>query len=169
MAKKSKTDGMTGQQYGDWFESECQRALDHLMQKGPTFYHRLYDTRSAGSFLPAQAADFSGAHSGRPFLLECKGTVVHESLAAPSAMHKLLKDHQVLASYLMQRAGGFGLIAFRSRLSKELEIWDGGRVRPVYVVARSKLAPSDGLMVRCQCEDNEVFDKFIDLFQRALP
>lgn len=27
----SKTAGMTGQQYGDWFEGECQKMLDQLM------------------------------------------------------------------------------------------------------------------------------------------
>ena len=28
----SKTAGMTGQQYGDWFEGECQKMLDQLIR-----------------------------------------------------------------------------------------------------------------------------------------
>lgn len=163
----SKTAGMTGQQYGDWFEGECQKMLDQLMQKGPTFFSRLYDTRSAGAFLPQQAADFIGVHHGKGFLLEAKGTVVHDSLMAGGAMRKLLKDHQVLASYLMQRAEGIGLIAFRSRSSEELEIWDGGIVRPIYNTPRGKLSPADGLIVRCRCSDAEVLDNLTHIFQRV--
>ena len=163
----AKTSAMTGQQYGDWFESICQTMLDRLMQKGPTFFSRLYDTRSAGAFLPQQAADFTGAHEGKAFLLEAKGTVVHESLMAGGAMRKLLKDHQVLASYLMQRAGGLGLIAFRSRVSEEVEIWDGGIIRPIYNTPRGKLSPADGLIVRCRCSDAELLDNLTYIFQRV--
>ena len=163
----AKTDSMSGQQYGDWFEGVCQSMLDQSMQKGPSFFSRLYDSRSAGSFLPQQAADFIGAHHGKPFLLEAKGSIVHDSLMASGAMRKLLKDHQVLASYLMQRAGGLGLIAFRSRVSEMVEIWDGGIIRPVYNTPRGKLSPADGLIVRCRCSDAELLDNLTYIFQRV--
>lgn len=88
------------------------------------------------------------------------------TLMAGGAMRKLLKD-LVLASYLMQRAEGIGLIAFRSRSSEELEIWDGGIVRPIYNTPRGKLSPADGLIVRCRCSDAELLDNLTTSFLRV--
>lgn len=165
----SKTAGMSGVQYGDWFEGVTQDALDELMREGPSFFCRLYDTRSAGTFLPAQAADFVGCHQGRAYTAECKASVVHESLASPGAMRKLIKDQQSLGAYLMGRAGGTGLFIFRSRLSQELEIWDGGQVRKAYLTPRAKLHPDvNTLLVRCNCPDQEVKHNLKYLFARAL-
>ena len=61
----SKTAGMTGQQYGDWFEGECQKMLDQLMQKGPTFFSRLYDTGQLGHSCPSRPRTSSGCTTAR--------------------------------------------------------------------------------------------------------
>lgn len=167
MAKPSATAGMSGQQYGDWFEGIVQAGLDQLMTAGPSFFARLYDTRSASSFLPKQAGDYVGCHRGRGFLMEAKASVQYESLAQPGALRKLVKDHQALGAYLMGRAQGLGLFAFRSRVSGELEIWNGHTVREIYVTPRARLSPNDGLIVRCKCADDEVLYNFKYIFERT--
>lgn len=167
MAKLSATATMTAQQYGDWFEGVVQTGLDQLMSAGPTFFARLYDSRAASSFLPKQAGDFIGCHNGHGYLLEAKSSIKYESLAQPGALRALVKDHQALGAYLMGRAKGFGLFAFRSRASDWLEIWDGHKVREIYVTPRSKLSPNDGLIVSCKCTDDAVLDNFKYIFTRT--
>ena len=162
----AKTAGMSGKQYGDWFEGEVQKGLDQLMSEGPSFFARLYDTRSANSFLPKQAADFLGTHMGKGFSLEAKATVVYQSLDDPGAMRGLIKDHQALGAYLQGRAGGLGLFVFRSRVSQQLQIWDGHLLRAIYVTPRAKLTRTP-LIVSCQCHDSEVVSNFKYMFNRT--
>lgn len=162
-----KTAEMSGIQYGDWVESETQAGLDNLMTRGGSFFTRLYDSRSAGSLLPPQVGDFIGCHAGRGFLLEVKASVVHASLAEPGAMRKLIKSHQALGSYLMQRSGGQGLFLFRSRVSQGLEIWDGAKVREAFVTPRAKLPTTpDCLLIRTVCLDADFRANFEYMFNR---
>ncbi len=163
-----KTAAMSGQQYGDWVESQIQAGLDQLMQEGPVFFARLYDTRSANSFLPKQAGDFLGTCHSKGFSLEVKGSVVHESLMQGGALRKLVKDHQSLGAYLQHRAGGKGLVVFRSRVSGLLELWDAGdKVRDVYITSRAKLGPSDGLIWSTTCTDANLVSEFKEIFVKA--
>lgn len=130
---------LTDQQFGDWFEGKVQEALELLMRTGPSLYQRLYDTRSAGGFLPAQPGDFMGATDGLPWLIEVKASGKYGSLADGGALRSLVKEHQALGAYLMARAGGASRIFFYGRHSRRLEVWDGMAVRAVYVQPRAKL------------------------------
>lgn len=143
MAAQLKTEkailALTDQKFGDWVEGVVQDELDGLMRAGPFFYQRLYDTRSAGGFLPKQPGDFMGVCHGVPWLLEVKATSKYASLSSTGALKGLVKDHQALGSHLMNRAGGQGLFLFCSRLSNQVELWDGSAVRKVYIASRVPL------------------------------
>ena len=153
-----KTDTMTPQQYGDWVEDTVKAALEELQAAGPLFYTRLYDTRSASTFLPPQPGDFIGICEGTGFLLEVKASTKFESLAQPGAMRKLIDSKQALCSYLACRAKGDGLFLFRGKTSGAVEIWDGGKVREAYVTPRGALsgAPGGGIRCRAFCEDADL-------------
>lgn len=153
-----KTDNMTPQQYGDWVEDTVKAALEELQAAGPLFYTRLYDTRSASTFLPPQPGDFIGICKGTGFLLEVKASTKFESLAQPGAMRKLIDTKQALASYLACRAKGEGLFLFRGRESGAVEIWDGGVVREAYVTPRGALSGARGQGLKCRdtCDDNNL-------------
>lgn len=150
-----KTDGMTPQQYGDWVEDTVKAALEELQNAGPLFYTRLYDTRSASTFLPPQPGDFIGICEGTGFLLEVKASTKFDSLCQPGAMRKLIDSKQALSSYMACRAKGEGLFLFRSKQAQVVEIWDGGKVREAYVTPRGSLsgAPGKGILKRGFCDD----------------
>lgn len=155
MAKK-----MTAQQYGHWFQGVVQKALDELMQKGPWFYQRLYDTASAAGFLPKQPADFIGTSNGTAFILEVKASRKYVQFDQPGALRSLLKDHQALACRLQDRAGGKGLVIFRSDQGM-IELWDGAVVREIYITPRAQLSRTDGLLamvVEESDKDRDVVD-----------
>lgn len=154
MAKADKNG--SAQQYGHWFQDRVQAALDELMQEGPWLFQRLYDTAAAASFLPAQPADFIGTAMGVGYLLEAKASVKFDSFEQPGALRGLLKDHQALACYLQARAGGLGLILFRSKNTGAIEAWDGAKVRQVFITPRAQLCRDDGYLDRVICEgDND--------------
>lgn len=137
--------------FGGWFEDRVQAALEELMKKEPFIYQRLYDTKSAGSMLPKQPADFMGCGFGRGFLIEAKGTTKYTSLGETGALKALVKSHQSLGAYLMQRAGGLGMFVFYSRHSERLEIWNGGTAaREAYVTPRAKLSLYQPLFLETQ-------------------
>lgn len=164
MAKADKNG--TAQQYGHWFQDRVQQALDELMTKGPWFFQRLYDTSSAATFLPKQPADFIGTGHGRGFIIEAKASLKYDAFAQPGALRSLLKDHQALSCYLQGRAGGLGLIVFRSKKSGVIEVWDGCPVREIYVTPRAALSPRDGLIkssARVTDDDREVVNVLKDL------
>lgn len=147
---------LTDQQFGDWFEGRVQSALEVMMRTGPTFYQRLYDTRSAGGFLPAQPGDFIGVTQGTGWLLEVKASGKYGSLADGGALRSLVKDHQALGGYLMTRASGKSLFVFYGRHSRQLEVWDGAAVRETYVVPRAKLQAGlirSGTMAEAEQDD----------------
>lgn len=164
MAKADKNG--TAQQYGHWFQDRVQDALDELMREGPWLFQRLYDTGSAASFLPAQPADFIGTAMGIGYIVEAKATMKFDSFDQPGAMRGLLKDHQALACYLQARAGGLALIVFRSKATGSIEVWDGAKVREMYITPRARLSPKDGFLQRVICEGDN--DKAVTLAVKHL-
>ena len=134
---------LTGQAFGDYAEGECQAALSLLQRECGWWFQRLYDTRSAGAFMPQQPADFFGvAPGGRGFILESKGSAKYGSLMDPGALKALVKPHQALANYLVSRPGGMGLVLFVSASSQVAELWRGPDVRQVYVTPKARLNSS---------------------------
>lgn len=130
----------TGQELGKWFEAEVQKCLETLQQKQSATYQRLYDTASAGSFMPKQPGDFIVVYQGIPFLLEVKSSTRYQSLTDGGAMRSLIKDHQIAAQRVWHRAGAAGGFIFLGADKESVEFWDGFRVAETYKVPRKKLS-----------------------------
>jgi hypothetical protein len=85
---------------GKWLEGKIQDALFKWQCERPSFYHRFYDTKSAGFYLPAQPGDFLWLLPERPaFLLEAKSTEKSATLKS------LLDPGQCGKHRLWKRAG----------------------------------------------------------------
>lgn len=164
--KPKSRDTMTDQSFGDWVEGQVQEALDRIYRSGPVFYQRLYDTRSAGSYLPAQPGDFIVVANGTPFLVEVKASGKYPSLESAGAMRALIKDHQMLGAHLFARAGGRSLVIFYGRRSRRLEIWDGALVREDYIATRKPLGRQGLLREGILTEEQE--DRLAEVVIRTL-
>jgi hypothetical protein len=113
-----------------------EAALDTLFidrtRKHKFFYHRFYDTRSAGNFLPEQPSDFLCINRGRAHFIEAKFSEKHDSLKSCFASN--VKKSQLASAFLIKRAMSNYWILFYSSTSQLFEVWDGG-----YCRERSKL------------------------------
>jgi hypothetical protein len=105
-------------------ENAVEARLKALLVHFPLFYLRLYDTKSAGNYLPAQPCDFliwTPNRSG--IFLEVKYSSAGESLR--SVFSNNVSDQQLASARLAHRAGQHYLILFYSAASKCFELWDG--------------------------------------------
>ena len=93
--------------------------------------HRLYDTKSAGKFLPPQPADFIGVLQGVPVLLECKSSDQFKSFKECS-LKSFIKPTQYASFTMWQRNGGCGLFVFYSIFGKTFEIWGSRDILRAY-------------------------------------
>ena len=93
--------------------------------------HRLYDTKSAGKFLPSQPADFIGVLNGVPLLLECKSSDRFDTFK-DCKLKDFIKPTQYASFTMWEKNGGCGLFVFYSLFGKKIEIWEGGTVRDAY-------------------------------------
>lgn len=136
----------SAQQRGKDFEEDTRQALEYAVRKTKTAYIRLYDTHSAGSFLPAQPCDFMACHDGTTILIECKASEKHSSLADNRrVLTSNLSDNQMAHARLWTRAGGRYLILFLSVEQGKVEVWDGNRVADTYFTPRARLDINDCL------------------------
>lgn len=113
---------------GGEFEATTLEALRNLMTikaNGIRFF-RLYDTHSAGNFLPEQPGDFWGGCPRGPALIECKASIVHNSLKG--ALSSAMDFGQAMQLRLWGEAGYVALVLFHDYYGKNVEVWDGATV-----------------------------------------
>lgn len=108
---------------GAWFESHVQADLKTIKERYPIDWLRLYDTKSAGSFLPAQPADFIVAGADDVYLLETKCSGKHKSLRG--GLSSLVKQTQAVSHYTWSRSGHMSHFLFLSVQTGVLQLWDG--------------------------------------------
>jgi hypothetical protein len=105
-------------------EDEVERRLKRLMTHFELMYLRLYDTKSAGNYLPAQPSDFVIWVPGRPSIfLEAKYSGVAESLR--SVFANAVSDQQMASARLAERAGQRYAVLFYSAPAAMFELWNG--------------------------------------------
>lgn len=105
-------------------EDEIEKKLKSLMVYFPIMYQRLYDTKSAGSYLPAQPCDFLVWAPKTPgIFLEAKYSGIAESLR--SVFSNAVSDQQLASARLASRAGQKYWLLFYGARSAVFELWDG--------------------------------------------
>lgn len=105
-------------------ETGIAKLMDKAVQRLPVLYLRLYDTRSAGNFIPPQPCDFLIWPAGRPTVfLEAKHSMHAESLR--SVFSGAVSDGQIASARLAHRAGRTYRILFQSAATGQCEVWDG--------------------------------------------
>ena len=129
----------TPQEVGKSIESEFQLMLNTFSQKTPLSYERLYDTHSAGSYLPPMPSDFIVGYDSVTHFIELKSSAAFGSLSDGGALRKLVKDAQVAKMRMWVRSGCPGWFVFVSQETGTVEWWNGGKVIQVYLTPRGKL------------------------------
>jgi hypothetical protein len=144
----SKFAKMSNAQLGSHLENRVKMALSALKKEtnhGLTF-HRFYDTKSAGAFLPEMPADFLvGAPKGA-FLLEAKASFLKTSLA--SCLSNAVSGGQAAEAHLWCRSGPNqkSLFVFFCADTEEIEIWDGALVAATYIKSGARLTRDQVLL-----------------------
>ena len=133
---------MSGAQLGSWFEGKIADALKALKKESHhhLLFHRLQDTKAAGSFLPEQPADFFLGCPRGAFLVEAKASFAKQSLT--SCLSSAVSGGQAAAAKLWCRTGPHqhSLFVFFCAESETVELWDG------LVVAERFIAPGARLI-----------------------
>jgi len=104
-------------------EAAIQAELVEAQTSNRLAWFRFYDTKSAGSLLPQQPADFQACFLGKAIMIEAKFSEVHESLK--SCFAGSVKSHQLASARIWTRAQAVYLVVFYSGLSGLVEVWDG--------------------------------------------
>ncbi len=133
----------SAQEKGKEFEEDFRLWLKHLTEKHGAMYHRFYDTRSAGAYLPDQPGDYLLIWRGAPHLWELKSSGAHNSLAA--GLGTLMSKEQATFHKLWQRAGATTHVLFWQQVTGEVELWHGGHVATVRHEKGRRLARQDCL------------------------
>lgn len=129
----------TPQEVGKSIESEFQLMLNTFSQKTPLSYERLYDTHSAGSYLPPMPSDFIVGYDSVTHFIELKSSASFSSLMDGGALRNLVKDAQVAKMRMWVRAGCPCWFVFVSQKSGTVEWWNGRKVIQAYLTPRGKL------------------------------
>ena len=110
---------------GSWqdLEAEVEKHLKEHQRLSKLAYHRFFDSKSAGSLLPAQPADFLVTYHGATLLIEAKFSGVHDSLRA--AFSGAVKAHQLASARIWTRAGAGYFLLFYSAPANSFEVWEG--------------------------------------------
>ena len=140
----------TPQQLGHEFQDEVQKKLMEHMRTAPSYTMRLYDTKSAGAYLPSQPGDFISIYKGLPILVEAKSSGNVSSLSQNRSALQLFDNEQLAKSRLWIRAGGSASAIFRCQQSKNLEVWDMGYIRDCFNTPRLR---ADKKMAYCFAPD----------------
>ena len=129
----------TPQQLGSDFQVDLEKIFKEFRAKFPMNYHRFYDTKSAGSYLPEQPGDHFVTWAGKPFLIEAKLSTVHRSLASPKALSSGMSNGQAMSQILWSRAGAHAVVIFKDHANGFVEIWPGAYVGGVRNALRARL------------------------------
>lgn len=127
------------QQLGSDFQKELEDVFKALRNRHPMNYHRFYDTKSAGSYLPEQPGDHFVTWAGKTFLIEAKLSTVHRSLASPKALSSGMSSGQAMSQILWRRAGAYAVVIFKDHTNGFVEIWPGAYVGSIRTSLRARL------------------------------
>ena len=105
------------------FERVIETFLKERQRHMPFYFHRFYDTLSAGAYLPPQPSDFMVIHNGKAHFIEAKFSEVHESLR--SSFANAVRAEQTASARLVKRAGANYVFLFYSKAANHFEVWDG--------------------------------------------
>jgi len=136
MVKSSKTP----QQLGKEFEEDIGSEFKKLMSITKTYFHRLYDSTSAGAFLPSQPGDFIVLYEGTPWLIEAKSSTKFDSLAGKRETLGLFDSAQIAKMRLWHRAGGKVGVLFKSHDTGTVELWHGLYIANCFNTPRLRVA-----------------------------
>lgn len=136
---------MNNVQLGSWFEGKITDALKAIKKdtNKRLYLHRFYDTKSAGSYLPEQPADFQVAASAGVWLVEAKASFKKPSLT--SCLGNALKGHQATSMLLWGRVNKPSLILFFCAETEQVELWDGASTARVRITPNARLRKEDVL------------------------
>lgn len=110
---------------GKRLEHKVQEALVKYAKSFPSFMYRFYDTRSAGSFLPAQPGDFFLLTPKQCFLIECKSSELGTPLLRMANAKTKTASTQRAKHKLWRRAGHATLYVYLDLRTERLE-WHNG-------------------------------------------
>jgi len=127
----------TPQEIGKDFEETTRLILKALTLKRKSMFHRLYDTHSAGAYLPEQPADFLFMYEGKLTLIECKSSAKYETF--PAGLSSLMEKEKAPLIRMWLRAGARCLFVFLSQSSGMIEFWDGKDVIAARTAERGRL------------------------------
>lgn len=134
---------------GAKFEADCVVEFKKMLRKFEFYFDRIYDTKSAKSFIPTRPGDFYIGHVGNASVLECKASAVHETLR--SGFSSLVTDEQIAEMRLWERSGNLGFYIFRSELSRTIEVWDARQIFQARL--ESKPLPAEGWLKQDKYEN----------------
>jgi len=136
--------GKTAQKLGKEFEEDAIFHLRALMPTMNTVTHRLYDTHSAGSFLPAQPGDCITVFMGKVFLFEFKSSLEFNSLSeGRGPINSLFSAEQLASMRIWHRAGAMPFVFFKSFACSRIERWSGLYVAETAAVPAKRLNPNE--------------------------
>jgi len=150
--------GRSSSKIGAEFETDVQDEFDRLARTKALRYVRLYDTKSAGRFLPKQPADFIVATPLGGTLLECKASEKYTSLA--QCLADAVEPHQAAAARLWKRTGNMSLFLFYSFVSDKVEAWDGQLIGE-HRAAGKRLARDGQIMVYPKTQLRELLERLL--------
>ena len=141
MTTNTRYSGWSNQKLGAYFENKVGAALAKikLETNQGVFFQRFYDTKSAGTFLPEQPADFLAAGPTGAYLVECKASFWKESLAA--CLSNAVSGGQAANAKLWCRSGPnqHSLFLFFCADAGKVEVWDGELVANTFIKPGARL------------------------------
>lgn len=131
----------TPQEVGKEIEQQFQDMCKEFMNAKRFSFERLYDTHSAGSYMPTMPCDFIVGYEGVTHFIEIKSSEKYNSLSDGSALRSLIKDGPSAKLKLWIRAGVPCHFVFVSQIRRSVEWYDAKEVLPIYYTPRARLPP----------------------------
>lgn len=116
---------------GKKIEDLVGKVLRELRDEGKSLCPRLYDSKSAGGFLPPVPGDFMGMLLKRPVLIECKSSDRFNSFS-DCRLKDFIEPVQYANHKIWLKQGGVSLFIFHAVMTDTVEIWGGGPVLKSY-------------------------------------
>jgi hypothetical protein len=130
---------------GKEFENKVEEALKPLRDKNKLAYLRLYDTHSAGNYLPQQPADFIVSAQGFTWLLECKASHKYSSLA--DGFKELVPVEQAAQYGIWVKQGVNSIVLFYAGSTGIIEAWKGKSITHKRSAIKTTLSTSEDLLL----------------------
>ncbi len=124
----AKADRALAAKVGKDFEAAVQAALVSMQAviANKTRALRLFDTHSAGNFLPEQPGDFMVACPAGAVIVEAKSSTIHNSLKG--CLSANMDFGQASQLQLWTMSGHPALVVFLDHQAQRVEFWEGGYV-----------------------------------------